>query len=54
MICCVHRRHRTRWRRGGRTAKSAIAEGAGHILYDPGVRDAVMKAIADLASKFQR
>lgn len=26
-----------------------IAEGAGHILYDPGVRDAVMKAIADLA-----
>jgi proline iminopeptidase len=27
-----------------------IAEGAGHILYDPGVRDAVMKAIADLAS----
>jgi proline iminopeptidase len=26
-------------------------EGAGHSLYDPGVRDAVMKAIADLASK---
>ncbi len=26
-------------------------EGAGHTLYDPGVRDAVMKAIADLASK---
>jgi proline iminopeptidase len=26
------------------------AEGAGHILYDPGVRDAVMRAIADLAS----
>jgi proline iminopeptidase len=26
-----------------------IVEGAGHILYDPGVRDAVMKAIADLA-----
>ena len=25
--------------------------GAGHSLYDPGVRDAVMKAIADLASK---
>ena len=26
-------------------------EGAGHQLYDPGVRDAVMKAIADLTSK---
>lgn len=31
-----------------------VVESAGHILYDPGVRDAVMKAIADLASKFQR
>jgi proline iminopeptidase len=28
-----------------------MVEGAGHILYDPGVRDAVMRAIADLASK---
>ncbi len=28
-----------------------IIEGAGHSLYDPGVRDAVMKAIADLASR---
>jgi proline iminopeptidase len=28
-----------------------LVEGAGHSLYDPGVRDAVMKAIADLASK---
>jgi proline iminopeptidase len=28
-----------------------IVEGAGHSLYDPGVRDAVMKAIADLASR---
>jgi proline iminopeptidase len=28
-----------------------LVEGAGHTLYDPGVRDAVMKAIADLASK---
>ena len=28
-----------------------IVEGAGHSLYDPGVRDAVMKAIADLASQ---
>jgi proline iminopeptidase len=27
-----------------------IVEGAGHSLYDAGVRDAVMKAIADLAS----
>lgn len=26
-------------------------EGAGHSLYDPGVRDAVMKAIADMASR---
>jgi proline iminopeptidase len=29
-----------------------VVEGAGHSLYDPGVRDEVMKAIADLASKF--
>jgi proline iminopeptidase len=28
-----------------------LVEGAGHSLYDPGVRDAVMKAIADLASQ---
>ena len=28
-----------------------IVEGAGHTLYDPGVRNAVMKAIADLASQ---
>jgi proline iminopeptidase len=28
-----------------------VIDGAGHILYDPGVRDAVMKAIADLASR---
>jgi len=28
-----------------------FVEGAGHSLYDPGVRDAVMKAVADLASK---
>jgi proline iminopeptidase len=28
-----------------------IVEGAGHTLYDPGVRDAVMRAIADMASK---
>jgi proline iminopeptidase len=28
-----------------------FVEGAGHSLYDAGVRDAVMKAIADLASE---
>jgi proline iminopeptidase len=27
-----------------------LIEGAGHSLYDPGIKDAVMKAIADLAS----
>jgi proline iminopeptidase len=32
-------------------AEIRIIEGAGHSLYDPGIRDAVMKAIADLASK---
>jgi proline iminopeptidase len=32
-------------------AEIRFVEGAGHSLYDPGVRDAVMKAIADLASK---
>jgi proline iminopeptidase len=32
-------------------AEIRMVEGAGHSLYDPGVRDAVMKAIADLASK---
>ncbi|MGY3235389.1 MULTISPECIES: prolyl aminopeptidase [unclassified Bradyrhizobium] len=31
-----------------------IVEGAGHSLYDAGVRDAVMKSIADLASKAAR
>ena len=28
-----------------------VIDGAGHILYDPGIRNAVMKAIADMASK---
>jgi proline iminopeptidase len=32
-------------------AKIRFVEGAGHQLYDPGVRDAVMKAIADVASR---
>jgi proline iminopeptidase len=32
-------------------AEVRIVEGAGHSLYDPGIRDAVMKAIADMASE---
>ena len=32
-------------------SKVRLVEGAGHSLYDPGVRDAVMRAIADLASE---
>jgi proline iminopeptidase len=32
-------------------AEIRFVESAGHSLYDPGVRDAVMKAIADLASR---
>jgi proline iminopeptidase len=31
-------------------AEIRMVEGAGHSLYDPGVRDAVMRAIADMAS----
>jgi proline iminopeptidase len=31
-----------------------FVEGAGHSLYDPGVRDAVMKAVADMASKISK
>jgi proline iminopeptidase len=34
-----------------REAEIRIVEDAGHLLYDPGVRAAVMKAIADLASR---
>jgi proline iminopeptidase len=34
-----------------RDAEMRFVEGAGHSLYDPGVRDAVMKAVADLASR---
>ena len=30
-----------------------VVEGAGHSLYDPGIRDTVMKAIADMASKIK-
>jgi proline iminopeptidase len=32
-------------------AELRIVQGAGHTLYDPGIRNAVMKAIADIASK---
>jgi proline iminopeptidase len=31
-----------------------VVEGAGHSLYDPGIRDAVMRAIADLASEIAK
>jgi proline iminopeptidase len=37
-----------------REAEIRFVEGAGHTLYDPGVRDAVMKAIADMASRTAR
>jgi proline iminopeptidase len=35
-------------------AEVRLVEGAGHSLYDAGVRDAVMRAIADLASEITR
>ena len=38
-----------RWR----DAEIRVVEGAGHTLYDPGVRNAVMKAIADMASNIK-
>jgi proline iminopeptidase len=38
-----------RWRE----AEIRVVEGAGHTLYDPGVRNAVMRAIADMASKLK-
>ena len=34
-------------------AEIRFVEGAGHSLYDAGVRDAVMKAIADLATEIK-
>jgi proline iminopeptidase len=37
----------TRWRE----AEIRVVEAAGHNLYDAGIRDAVMKAIADVASR---
>ena len=36
------------------TSELRVVEEAGHSLYDAGVRDAVMKSIADLASKIGR
>jgi proline iminopeptidase len=36
-----------------RDAEIRVVEGAGHTLYDPGVRNAVMKAIADMASRIK-
>jgi proline iminopeptidase len=33
-----------------RNSEVRLVEGAGHSLYDPGIKDAVMKAITDLAS----
>jgi proline iminopeptidase len=35
-------------------AQIRLVEGAGHTLYDPGVRDAVMKGIADIATRITR
>jgi proline iminopeptidase len=35
-------------------AEIRVVEGAGHTLYDPGVRDAVMRAIADLAGRTRK
>jgi len=35
-------------------AEIRVVEGAGHTLYDPGVRDAVMKAVADMACRITR
>jgi proline iminopeptidase len=35
-------------------AEIRVVEGAGHTLYDPGVRDAVMKSIADMASRIAK
>ena len=37
-----------------RETEIRLVEGAGHTLYDPGVRDAAMKAIADMASRISR
>jgi len=36
-----------------RDAEIRIVEGAGHTLYDPGVRNALMRAVADMATQIQ-
>jgi proline iminopeptidase len=36
-----------------RDAEIRIIEGAGHTLYDPGVRNAVMRSIADMAARIK-
>lgn len=36
-----------------RESEIRLVEGAGHALYDPGVRDAVMKGISDMASRIK-
>ena len=36
-----------------REAEIRIVEGAGHTLYDPGVRNAVMRAIPDIATRIK-
>jgi proline iminopeptidase len=50
----VSARNLARARRAVAEAEIRLVEGAGHTLYDPGVRDAVMKAIADMASRNQQ
>ena len=50
-ICCVRLRRPQRLAKVWPDSEIRIVEEAGHSLYDPGVRDAVMKSIADLASK---
>ncbi|HZC95521.1 MAG TPA: prolyl aminopeptidase [Bradyrhizobium sp.] len=37
-----------------REAEIRFVEGAGHTLYDPGVRDVVMKSVADMASRITK
>ena len=37
-----------------REAEIRVVEGAGHTLYDPGIRDAVMRAVADMASRIAK
>jgi proline iminopeptidase len=36
-----------------REAEIRVVEGAGHSLHDPGVRNAVMRAIADMGSRIK-